>query len=135
MEGGDDGLEGLDGLGDVFVGVGQGGIEFLGALEDSVFLNEVSEAGLDGVVGGEGRAVVGEGIAGEYDVEDGVFAGGLGGNFGLGAGGVEGLAEFVVRRFPDAFVGAFLAEFGEGGEAGGAGDGVAVEGADLSDVV
>ena len=134
MEGGDDGLEGGDGLGDVFVGVGQGWVEFLGALEDALLLDEVAEFCFDGIVGGKGGAVVGERVVGEDDVENGVFAGGLGGDFGLGAGGVQGFAE-LSADFPDSFVGAFLAEFGEGGEASGAGDRVAVEGANLPHVV
>ena len=46
LEVGDDGFEGLDGLVYVSVGVGEGGVEFLGALEDSVLLDEVAEAGL-----------------------------------------------------------------------------------------
>lgn len=134
MEGGDDVLEGFDGLGDVFVGVGKGGIEFLGTLEDALLLDEVAETGLDGVVGGEGGTVVGERVAGEDDVEDGVFAGSLGGDFGLSAGSVQGFAEFPSDS-PDSFVGSLLAEFSEGSESGSAGNGIAVEGANLPHVV
>ena len=63
-----------------------------------MLLDEVAEAGLDVVVGGEGGAVVGEWIVGEYDVEDGVFAGGLGGDFCLGAEQCRGLRGAFVRR-------------------------------------
>ena len=52
LEVGDDGFEGLYGLVYVSVGVGQGWVELLGALEDSLLLDEVAEAGLDCVVGG-----------------------------------------------------------------------------------
>ena len=117
MEVGDDGFEGLYGLVYVSVGVGEGGVEFLGALEDSLLLDEVAETRLDGVIGGQGGAVVGEGLVGEDDVEDGGFAGGLGGHLGLSAEIVQGVAE-PSSSGPDAFVSALLAEFGEGGEAG-----------------
>ena len=93
LEVGDDGFEGLDGLVYVGVGVGEGGVEFLGALEDSVLLDEVAETGFDCVVGGQGGAIVGERVVGEDDVEDGVFAGCLGGDFGLSAEIVQGVAE------------------------------------------
>ena len=52
LEVGDDGFEGLDGLVYVSVGVGEGGVELLGALEDSLLLDEVAESGLNCVVGG-----------------------------------------------------------------------------------
>ena len=52
LEVGDDGFEGLYGLVYVSVGVGEGGVELLGALEDSLLLDEVAEAGFDCVVGG-----------------------------------------------------------------------------------
>ena len=52
LEVGDDGFEGLYGLVYVRVGVGEGGVELLGALEDSLLLDEVAESGLNCVVGG-----------------------------------------------------------------------------------
>ena len=113
LEVGDDGFEGLYGLVYVSVGVGEGGVELLEALEDSLLLDEVAEAGLDCVVGGQGGAVVGEGLVGEDDVEDGVFTSGLSGDLGLGAEVVQRVAESSSGD-PDAFVSALFTELGQG---------------------
>src|SRR5207344_3454459 len=84
--------------------------------------------------GGEGRAIVDDGTIGEEDVEDRRLAADLRGEAVLARGGGQTLAE-PRARLEQPLVHAGLAQLGEGRQARGARDGVAVEGARLPDVL
>ena len=67
-------FEGLDRLLHVLFGMDHGGVELLAALQDSSFKQTPIEEAHHQSIGGQGIPVDEHRLAGEVDVEDGVFA-------------------------------------------------------------
>src|SRR5882672_12092351 len=118
--------EHLDGLLDLFFTMRERHVDLLRGLDDAALEERPREGGVERHVRRQRRAIVGDGLVGEVDLEDGCLPGNLRGKARRAGGLLEGRLDPVARP-EQALVGPRLSQLCEGGEPGGAGDGVAVE--------
>src|SRR5437899_10375874 len=127
-------VEDLDRFLDVLVGVGERHVDLVHGLDD-LATNQLLVEALDPVaIGRERRAIVDDLAVGEEDVEHRRLAADLRRHAVLARGGGQPLAQ-ARAGLEEPLVHARLPELGQGREAGCAGDGVAVEGPGLPDVL
>src|SRR2546428_7339892 len=117
--------ERLDGLLDLFFTMREGHVGLLRGLDDAALEERPREGGVKRHVRRQRRAIVGDGLAGEVDLEDGRLPGDLSVETRRASGLLKGRLD-PVSRPEEALVGPRLSQLREGGEAGGAGDGIAV---------
>ena len=115
--------------------MGQRGIKLLRpAFEDAPLQHTVVELGQQGGIGGQAVPVVIHRLIGKVEVKDGVLAAALG-RYAVFRADVHQGPAHPAAGFPQAVVSPFLAQFLQGSQAGGAGYGIAVQGANLIHIV
>src|SRR6266850_1160006 len=112
--------EHLDGLLDLFFTMRERHVDLLRGLDDAALEERPREGGVERRVRRQRRAIVGDGLIGEVDLEDGRLAGDLGVKACRARGLLEGRLD-PVSRPEEALVGPRLPQLLEGGEPGGAG--------------
>src|SRR2546422_2470626 len=118
--------ERLAGLLDLFFTMREGYVDLLSGLDDAALQEGPGEGGVERHVRRQRRAIVGDGLVGEVDLEDGRFAGDLGREARRAGGLVEGRLDPVARP-EETLVRPGLSQLRERGQSGRTGDGIAVE--------
>src|SRR5207245_11395113 len=112
--------EHLDGLLDLVFTVREGHVDLLRGLDDAALEERPREGGVKRHVRGQRRAIVGDGLVGEVDLEDGRLPGDLGGKARRACGLLEGRLDPVAC--PEAaVVWTRISELRDGGRPGRAG--------------
>src|SRR6266852_215651 len=89
--------ERLDGLLDLIFTMREGHVDLLRGLDDAALEERPREGGVERHVRRQRRAIVGDELVGEVDLEDGRFTGDLGMETGRAGGLLEGRLDPVAR--------------------------------------